>query len=97
MPNVVLEAMAARLAVVATNIEGSEDLVRPGETGWLVPPNDVEALTHALLEAASDRDRLTRFGEAGRHRIEADFSPTRVVETYERLWARVLGLRFPES
>ncbi len=37
MPNVVLEAMAARLPVVGTAVEGTEDLVIPGQTGWLVP------------------------------------------------------------
>ncbi len=48
MPNVVLEAMAARRAVVATAVEGTEDLVLPGETGWLVPPRDPPALARAL-------------------------------------------------
>jgi glycosyltransferase involved in cell wall biosynthesis len=92
MPNVVLEAMAARLAVVGTKVEGTEDLVIPGQTGWLVPPADSGALFEALVEAASDRDRLRRFGEAGRDRVEASFTPPRVVEAYERLWARILGL-----
>ena len=44
MPNAVLEAMAARRPVVGTAVEGTEDLVVPGQTGWLVPPNDVAAL-----------------------------------------------------
>ncbi len=94
MPNVVLEAMAASRAVVATRVEGTEDLVVPGETGWLVPPGDAEALAGALLEAASDPARLRRQGEAGRARVEAAFTPARVVEAYERLWAGVLGLEF---
>ena len=41
MPNVLLEAMAARRATVATAVEGSEDLVIPGHTGWLVPPSAI--------------------------------------------------------
>ncbi len=95
MPNVVLEAMAARRAVVATAVEGTEDLVVPGETGWLVPPVDVDALAAALAEAASDRDRLRHFGEAGRARVELFFTPARVVDAYERLWAGVLGYEVP--
>jgi len=91
MPNVVLEAMAARLAVVGTSVEGTEDLVVPGQTGWLVPPGDVDALTSALVAAASDRPRLRRFGEAARGRVEASFTPDRVVEAYDRLWSGVLG------
>jgi glycosyltransferase involved in cell wall biosynthesis len=95
MPNVVLEAMAARRAVVATAVEGTEDLVVPGETGWLVPPADDEELARMLIQAASDRDRLRRFGEAGRARVEAHFTPRRVVDTYERLWAGILGYETP--
>jgi glycosyltransferase involved in cell wall biosynthesis len=94
MPNVVLEAMAARLPVVGTSVEGTEDLVIPGQTGWLVPPGDPGMLASVLLEAASDRERLRRFGEAARGRVEAEFTPLRVVKAYERLWAGVLGLDF---
>ncbi len=91
MPNVVLEAMAARRAVVATAVEGTEDLVVPGETGWLVPPGDPDALARALIEAASDRERLRRFGEAGRARVESHFTAARAIDAYERLWAGILG------
>ncbi len=95
MPNVVLEAMAARRAVVGTRIEGTEDLVIPGETGWLVPPQSPDALAAALQEAAADPDRTRRFGEAGRRRVEESFSQQAVIAAYERLWAGVLGLEFP--
>ena len=94
MPNVVLEAMAARRAVVATKVEGSEDLVEPGRTGWLVPPGDPEALAVSLLEAAESPERLRLYGEAARDRVEANFTPGRVVEAYERLWSGVLGFVF---
>ncbi len=96
MPNVVLEAMAARLAVVATRVEGTEDLVVPDRTGWLVPPADPDKLASALIDAATDRQRLARFGEAGRQRVEATFTPPRVVEAYERLWAGILGFEPPQ-
>jgi starch synthase (maltosyl-transferring) len=91
MPNVVLEAMAARRAVVATVVEGTEDLILPGRTGWLVPPRDAEALAVALLEAAKDPARRLAFGEAGRQRVEDQFSVDRMVQAYESLWAGVLG------
>jgi glycosyltransferase involved in cell wall biosynthesis len=93
MPNAVLEAMAARRAVVGTSVEGTEDLVVPGETGWLVPPRDPPALAQALDEAAAGPDRCRRYGEAGRLRVEREFSLDAVVAAYERLWADVLGLR----
>jgi starch synthase (maltosyl-transferring) len=92
MPNVVLEAMAARRAVVATVVEGTEDLVVPGETGWLVPPAHAAALAAALCEAAADRERLRAFGAAGRRRVERRFSQEAVVRAYDYLWSRLLGL-----
>jgi len=92
MPNVVLEAMAAALSVVATAVEGTEDLVIPGQTGWLVPPGQPEPLAEALIEAAADMTLRLRFGRNGRSRVEAEFTPERVVAAYEALWARILGL-----
>ncbi len=89
MPNAVLEAMAARRAVVGTAVEGTEDLVVPGRTGWLVPPRDPTALARALGEAADDPDRRRRYGEAARVRVERKFSLDAVVAAYERLWTLV--------
>ena len=93
MPNVVLEAMAAGLAVVGTAVEGTEDLVVAGETGWLVPPGDSEALAVALIEANDDSKSRRERGEAGRERVRRDFSQERVVAAYDRLWSAVLGYR----
>ncbi|WP_165234851.1 glycosyltransferase [Aquisphaera insulae] len=93
MPNVVLEAMAARRAVVATAVEGTDELVIPGETGWLVPPDDPPALAAALGEAARDPATCRALGLAGRARVEREFSIRRVVRDYEGLWSGVLGYR----
>jgi glycosyltransferase involved in cell wall biosynthesis len=95
MPNVVLEAMAARLPVIGTAVEGTEDLVLPGRTGWLVPTHDPEALTHALIEAVDSPERCRQYGEEGRVRVEREFSLETTLEAYERLWAGVLGLQLP--
>ncbi len=91
MPNVVLEAMAARRAVVATVVEGSEDLVVPEQTGWLVPPRDASALANALLEAAHDPDRLRALGDRGRERVEANYTLRAMIAAYDRLWSGILG------
>jgi glycosyltransferase involved in cell wall biosynthesis len=95
MPNSVLEAMAAGLAVIGTAVEGTEDLVVPGQTGWLVPPHDVSALYRALLEAMDASEILRRYGEAGRLRVKREFSLETTVTSYENLWAGVLGYRLP--
>lgn len=95
MPNVVLEAMAAGLPVVGTAVEGTEDLVVPGQTGWLVPPGRFGPLADALVEATTDADRRRAFGRAARARVEAEFAPGGVVAAYERLWAGILRLGEP--
>jgi glycosyltransferase involved in cell wall biosynthesis len=74
MPLVVLEAMAQARPVVATAVGGTPELVVDGETGLLVPPDDVDALARALKRALADPGLATRMGEAGRARVERDFS-----------------------
>lgn len=72
LPMVVMEAMAAARPVIATYIAGTPELVRPDETGWLVPAGDVAALAHAMEDlAAAPRDRLSRMAQAGRARVLA--------------------------
>jgi starch synthase (maltosyl-transferring) len=91
MPNAVLEAMAASRPVVATCVEGLEDLVIPGQTGWLVPPSDPLALGAALLNAALSPELCRTYGREGRTRVEREFSLERVVRAYDRLWSGLLG------
>jgi glycosyltransferase involved in cell wall biosynthesis len=74
---VTLEAMSHRRAVVATTAGGLPDKVRPGETGWLVPPGDAAALAGALRAALVPGPKLTTMGRAGRELVEAEFSWTR--------------------
>jgi glycosyltransferase involved in cell wall biosynthesis len=97
MPNAILEAMAARLPVIGSAVEGTEDLIVPGQTGWLVPPHDPEALSRALLEAANSPERCVQYGQQARLRVEREFSLARTVDAYERLWAGVLGLQLPDE
>jgi glycosyltransferase involved in cell wall biosynthesis len=51
-PNVVLEAMAARTPVIATPAGDTPELIRDGETGWLVPFNDPQAIADKMLQIA---------------------------------------------
>lgn len=72
LPMVVMEAMAAARPVIATSIAGVPELVRPGETGWLVPAGDAEGLAGAMVSlAATPRATLAAMGTAGRARVLA--------------------------
>lgn len=71
---VTLEAMTHRRPVVATRTGGLPDKVRPGETGWLVPPGDAGALADALGATLDSGAKLTTIGLAGRALVDAEFS-----------------------
>jgi glycosyltransferase involved in cell wall biosynthesis len=75
MPLVVLEAMEAGVPVVASAVSGIPEVVVDGETGWLVPPEDPEALARALREVLTDPEEARRRGEAGRRRVAERYRP----------------------
>jgi glycosyltransferase involved in cell wall biosynthesis len=87
LPNVILEAMAAGLAVVATRVGGVPELVDPGRTGWLVPSGDAPGLAAALGQALADPKARQIRGRAGRQRAVQDFS----LETMTKRFEAVLG------
>ncbi|HST28679.1 MAG TPA: glycosyltransferase [Rudaea sp.] len=78
---VLLEAMRAGKPVIASDIPGSGVgfVVRDGETGMLVPPNDADALAAALRRLAADANLRQRFGEAGQRRFQREFTLDRIV------------------
>jgi glycosyltransferase involved in cell wall biosynthesis len=83
MPNAVLEAMASGLPVIATRIAGNEDLVVDGETGLLVPVEDVGALRYALQQLLADGERRERMGDAGRLRVARAFGWRSAARQYD--------------
>jgi glycosyltransferase involved in cell wall biosynthesis len=63
LPTVIMEAMAAGLPVISTAIAGVPEMVQPGITGALVPPNDPVALANAIEQVIRDRARAAEYGE----------------------------------
>jgi glycosyltransferase involved in cell wall biosynthesis len=83
---VAVEAMLAGRPVVASDVGGLRDLVRPGVNGLVVPPGDPPALAAALDQLLDDPDARRRMGAAGRRharRFEAAALAPRVVEVFE--------------
>ncbi|MDP6344223.1 MAG: glycosyltransferase, partial [Alphaproteobacteria bacterium] len=87
---VAVEAQAMGRPVIATDHGGARETVRPGETGWLVPPGDARALAAALDQAlALDRAARQRIAEAGRANVLENFTVSlmcrRTLEVYQSL------------
>jgi glycosyltransferase involved in cell wall biosynthesis len=85
LPNVVLEAMALEVPVLATRIAGLPTLVQDGVSGLLVEPEDSAALAAGLGQLLGDAALRGRFVEAARRTIETTFS-------FERRMRRVAGI-----
>jgi glycosyltransferase involved in cell wall biosynthesis len=94
MSNSLLEAMATALPCLASAIGGNTDLLRDGETGLLVPPDDPAAWSDALIRVLADPALARRLGDAARRRIEDEFAITRVVDRYLALYRRLLDRAF---
>jgi glycosyltransferase involved in cell wall biosynthesis len=83
--NVIVEAMAVGLPVVASLVPGVEELVEDGVTGYLVAPNRSEGLTEAIAALAQHPDDQRRFGWAGRQRVLRDFDSSRNIRVLAQL------------
>jgi glycosyltransferase involved in cell wall biosynthesis len=83
MPLVVLEAMAVGVPVIASRVSGIPEVVVDGETGWLVPAEDPEALREALEAALGDPVEAARRGAAGRRRVAELFAPAVAAAIWE--------------
>ncbi len=94
-PNAILEAMAARRAVVATRVGGTPELVEEGVTGYLVPVGDAEAMARRIVELIHDPAKRRAMGEAGRRRAEREFSPARMRQKLEEVYDRLLREKKP--
>jgi glycosyltransferase involved in cell wall biosynthesis len=91
MPNVLLEASATGLPIVATDVGGNREIVLDSVTGFLVPPRNPEALARAMLRIMdlSDEERK-EMGKRARKHIEVKFNLDRVVDLWEILYYELL-------
>ncbi|CUH64773.1 Glycosyltransferase KanE [Thalassovita gelatinovora] len=76
VPVVLMEAMAAGLPVVTTQIAGIPELVEQGKSGILVPPGDAPALQRAISQILSDSGKANAMGQTGRAKVKTDFNIT---------------------
>ena len=84
--NAVLEAMAARLPVVATAVGGTPEMIREGVQGFLVPPGAPAVLGQRIAALLADAEQGARMGQAGRAAVERDFGLDQMRQAYDALY-----------
>jgi glycosyltransferase involved in cell wall biosynthesis len=88
---VLLEAGALGVPVVATAVGGIPEVVEDGVTGILVPPGQPDALADAVTRLLRDPERARAMGEAGRARVEREFTLERTIAGHLAVYESLLG------
>jgi glycosyltransferase involved in cell wall biosynthesis len=92
LPVTILEAMAAKKPVVATNVGGVLEVVEDGVSGILIKPRDTNALADALIGLLGDNQLRMRMGEAGWSRLSENFNAKRMIKETEELYETLVKL-----
>ncbi|MBI5964267.1 MAG: glycosyltransferase family 4 protein [Chloroflexi bacterium] len=89
-PIVLLEAMAAGVPIVATDIPGNDEVISSGGNGWLVPPGDSSALAEKVLALLNNHDQASMFVAAGRDKIQKEFTRAKMLTTIQNVYQDVV-------
>jgi len=91
MPTSILEAMSCKMPIVATNIPGINEIIVNGETGLLVPPRNPEKLANAIITLLNDNKLRKRMGNAGREKVEREFSWKEIAKKVIEIYTNILN------
>lgn len=81
-----LEAMAMRKAIIATPTDGTRELIHNDENGIVIPFNDIQALSNAIIALAKSEERRQQYGLAARSIVEKKYNAKRVAETVTQIY-----------
>lgn len=90
LSNSLLEAMAAGLGVVATEVGGAPDLIRHQQNGWLIPPGEIDAIRDALQGLIDDPGIVHRMGLAARQTVMESYALPVVAQQLRGLYDKLL-------
>jgi glycosyltransferase involved in cell wall biosynthesis len=91
LPNGLMEAMAAGLPSVCTAVGGCGEIVEEARTGFLVPPDDTEAMARGLRQLVCDADLRARMGEAARKAILTGYSVERLAAETDQIFRGLIN------
>jgi glycosyltransferase involved in cell wall biosynthesis len=89
-PLVILEAMAMEIPVVAPDVGGISEQISDGETGFVVPPKDIEATFKSLQMLLNDPDLREEMGRMGRERVRSLFSLEKCIQSHRDLYLEMM-------
>jgi L-malate glycosyltransferase len=89
MPNVILEAMAAGVPIVATKVGSVPEIIENEEIGLLIPPADPQALALAVIELAKNPTKMARMSLLAQQKAISEFSQDRNISAYESLYEKL--------
>ncbi|GAG85898.1 unnamed protein product, partial [marine sediment metagenome] len=91
LPNVLLEAMSMATPVVSSRLAGVSEIVKNGETGFMVEPGNKDELTEAIKKLCSDNTVLKQMGENGRRMMEEKFDKKVQFEKFLQYFYKITG------
>ncbi len=91
MPNVILEAMAARVPVVSYDVEGIQELLSDQQSGLIVPGGNITEMARAIASLATSLERRQHYAEKAFEKVRDQFSWEQTVSQYERLYESLIN------
>lgn len=91
MPNMLLEAMAHRTAIIATDIAGIDEVVTSPDVGRLVPPGDSDAIARSVIEMKNDRILRITMADAAYKYVKRNFPVQLMIDSVERIFINDVG------
>ncbi|MFQ5813182.1 MAG: glycosyltransferase family 4 protein [Anaerolineae bacterium] len=91
LPYVLLEALALARPVVGTKVGGIPEVIKHGETGFLVPPKDSKGLAEAIIQVLRNPEEAASLGERGRELVSREFNVETMVQKVAAVYAEVLS------
>ena len=90
MSHALLEAMSAKLPIVATNVSGTEEVVENNITGFLIKSRDIEKLSEGMIRLLRDDGMRENFGEMGYRKIKQEFDIEVISRNYQEVYLGLL-------